>query len=214
MLPIPAPTPELVLAALAEAGVAIVVTDAELDLPGPRIVAVNTAFTALTGYSADEVLGKTPRILQGPQSDRAVLDRLKKELSAGRRFHGETVNYRKDGGALMIEWGVAPLRDARGDITHFVAVQRDVTAQRLATRRVQEGAEFLRRLLDGLPDHAVVALDPDGHVTGWNARATDLKGYVEAEILGRHFRMFYTVEDVAAGLPEVHLDKARAQNFI
>jgi len=75
----------------------IVITDAQLDLPGPRILFVNPAFTMMTGYAADEVLGKTPRILQGPRSDRVVLRKLRKALSSGESFRGEIINYRKNG---------------------------------------------------------------------------------------------------------------------
>ena len=76
---------------------AILITDAELDLPGPRIVFVNPAFTKMTGYTAEEVIGKTPRILQGPRTDKTVLSRLRQTLERGEVFEGEAVNYRKDG---------------------------------------------------------------------------------------------------------------------
>jgi PAS domain S-box-containing protein len=105
----------------------ILITDAELDLPGPKIIFVNPAFTQMTGYAAEEVIGKTPRILQGPRTDKAVLARLRKNLEQGEVFSGETINYRKDGKEFDIEWQVAPLRDANGKITHFVATQHDIT---------------------------------------------------------------------------------------
>ncbi len=105
----------------------ILITDAELDLPGPKIIFVNPAFTQMTGYAAEEVIGKTPRILQGPRTDKAVLARLRKNLEQGEVFSGETINYRKDGKEFDLEWQVAPLRDAGGKITHFVATQHDIT---------------------------------------------------------------------------------------
>jgi PAS domain S-box-containing protein len=108
----------------------IVLTDAQLDLPGPKILFVNPAFTEMTGYAAGEVIGKTPRILQGPRTDRAVLERLRKNLARGESFTGETVNYRKDGKEFILEWQIAPIRDAKGTITHFVALQRDITERR------------------------------------------------------------------------------------
>jgi len=108
----------------------IVITDAELDLPGPKIIFVNPAFTQMTGYAAEEVIGKSPRILQGPRTDKAVLSRLRKNLEQGEAFAGEAVNYRKDGKEFDLEWQIAPLHDASGKITHFVATQRDVTARK------------------------------------------------------------------------------------
>lgn len=108
----------------------ITITTAELDLPGPAIVFVNPAFTRMTGYTEEEAIGKTPRILQGPRTDRAVLDRLQKELSSGGTFQGETINYRKDGQEFHLEWQVAPLRNETGETTHFVAIQHDITRRK------------------------------------------------------------------------------------
>ncbi len=196
--------------AFEQSGASMIITDADLEGPGPRILAVNRSFGALTGYSAAEVLGRSPRILQGPLSDRAVLARLKVELRAGRAFHGETVNYRKDGSTYVVEWTVDPMRDETGKVVRFVAVQRDVTAQRRLAEHVRRTAEFLRHLLDALPDHAVVALDPEGLVTGWTAQAARIQGYADTEILGRHHSLLHPPEDIAAGLPERNLQRARA----
>jgi PAS domain S-box-containing protein len=93
---------------------------------GYPIVYVNQAFTAMTGYEADEVIGKSPGILQGPKTDSAVIERLASDLSAGRTFHGQAVNYRKDGSEFMLEWKVTPFADAQGEITHLISVQREV----------------------------------------------------------------------------------------
>jgi PAS domain S-box-containing protein len=108
----------------------IMITDAELDLPGPKIIFVNPAFTQMTGYAAEEVIGKTPRILQGPRTDKAVLSRLRKNLEQGEVFEGEAINYRKGGKEFDLEWQIAPLRNASGQITHFVATQHDITARK------------------------------------------------------------------------------------
>jgi PAS domain S-box-containing protein len=108
----------------------IVITDAELDLPGPKIIFVNRAFTQMTGYTAAEAIGKTPRILQGARTDKTVLARLRKNLEHGEVFAGEAVQYRKDGTEYDQEWQIAPLRDAGGKITHFVAIQHDITERK------------------------------------------------------------------------------------
>ena len=108
----------------------VVITEAELGEPGPKIVFVNPAFTKLTGYTAEEAMGKTPRILQGPRTDRAVLDRLRKNLEQGEVFAGEAINYRKGGEEFYLEWQIAPICSASGTITHFVAVQHDITERK------------------------------------------------------------------------------------
>jgi PAS domain S-box-containing protein len=122
---------------------AVIVTTAELDLPGPEIVFVNAAFSAMTGYAEGEMLGKTPRILQGPDTDRAVLRHLREQLSRGQSFHGEAVNYRKDGSEYCVEWHAAPVFDD-GRISHFVAVQSDVTERRAAESQLRESKDRLQ----------------------------------------------------------------------
>jgi PAS domain S-box-containing protein len=105
---------------------AIMITEAG---PGYPVVYVNPAFTEMTGYAPDEVVGKTPAILQGPDTDDAVLKRLREDLSEGRLFHGRAVNYRKDGSTFMMEWKIAPIRDDSGGVSHFLAIQRDVSGR-------------------------------------------------------------------------------------
>ncbi len=118
----------------------VLITDNQLDAPGPKIVFVNRGFERMTGYHAAEVLGKTPRILQGPRTERAVLDRLHVDLRERGRFLGETYNYRKDGSEFRVHWSVWPLLNSDGAVSHYVAIQRDVSpGHRLS-------GEFRRRL--------------------------------------------------------------------
>ena len=95
--------------------------------PGYPVVFVNPAFTRLTGYGNRELIGKSPAVLQGPKTDREVLERLSNEINAGKIFHGVAVNYRKDGSEFVMEWKIAPIRNERDEISHFLAIQRDVT---------------------------------------------------------------------------------------
>ena len=117
----------LVKAAIESANDAIIITEASMELPGPRIEYVNGAFTRMTGYGMEEIVGQTPRILQGPKTDRTLIDRLRTDLKASESFHGETVNYRKDGSEYFVEWRITPLRDPDGTLSKWVAIQRDVT---------------------------------------------------------------------------------------
>jgi PAS domain S-box-containing protein len=118
--------PHLFKVAADESFTAITVTRAaDADQPG-EIVYVNDAFTEMTGYEPEEVLGKTPGMLQGPKTEQDVLDRLDRKLQHDEPFHGETVNYRKDGSPFVIEWKVLPITH-EGETTHHLAVQRDVT---------------------------------------------------------------------------------------
>lgn len=130
-----APDPRLLRAAVEATGEAILITSADIDEPGPRIEYANPAFTRMTGYEAEEVLGRSPRFLQGPGTDRAVLDRLRAAMKAGEMAQGEALSYRKDGTTYVVEWLITPVRDTEGRITHWVSAQRDVTGRRAGEDR-------------------------------------------------------------------------------
>jgi PAS domain S-box-containing protein len=102
----------------------IFITTAQLDGAGPQIVFVSPAFSRMTGYREEELTGRTPVILQGPKTDDGVLRRLHDRMTAGESFSGEMVYYRKDGSELAVELQVSPIRDHRGEITHFVSTHR------------------------------------------------------------------------------------------
>ncbi len=107
---------------------AVVITEAEpTDEPGPRILYVNEAFSKITGYSAEEVLGKTPRILQGAKTSRTELDKVRQAISQWQSITVEVINYRKDGSEFWVEFSLVPVADKTGFYTHWIAVQRDVT---------------------------------------------------------------------------------------
>lgn len=107
-----------------------------LDEPGPRIVFVNEAFTRQTGYSREEALGRSPRFLQGPATDRSALGRMHDALAQGLPSKEELVNYKKDGTAFWVEIDIVPITDVDGRPTHFVAVERDITARKEAADRL------------------------------------------------------------------------------
>ena len=108
---------------------AVLVTEADLTAPGPRIVFVNRAFEQLTGYAADQLVGNNPRMLQGPATEPAPLADLRGACGQGRPFYGVATNYRADGTPFQMEWHVAPVRDGLGRVTHFLSVHRDVGAR-------------------------------------------------------------------------------------
>ena len=112
---------------------AVIITEAEpIDAPGPRILYVNEAFTRITGYQSEEVLGKTPRILQGPKTDPAELQRVREALARWEAVTIEVINYRKDGSEFWNEFSLVPVADQKGWYTHWIAVQRDTTARKRA----------------------------------------------------------------------------------
>ncbi|WP_417666101.1 diguanylate cyclase [Pseudidiomarina sp.] len=156
----------------------VLITDAALESPGPRILYANSAFCRKTGYTLKELVGQSPRILQGPLTDKNVLNRLRQNLIDGERFEGATVNYRKDGSAYIVRWSISPVHNAAGKITHFVSIQRDITHE-------SELEKFNEQILDSLPE-GVVGIDINGLCTFVNPVALKALGYDdEQDIIGK-----------------------------
>ena len=128
----------LVQTAVEQIEEAVLVTDADIQSPGPRIVYANPAFERITGYKAEEVVGHSPRMLQGKKTSRETLERVRRALERGETFHGEVVNYRKDGSPFDMFWHLSPLRERDGRITHWVAIQRDVTEEKRQERLLRQ----------------------------------------------------------------------------
>lgn len=124
---------------------AILVTEADvIDPPGPRIVYANPALARDTGYAPEELVGKSPRIFQGPRSDRAALARIRAALARAEPVHEELINYRKDGSAFHVDLEISPLFDESGKLTHFVSVQRDITDRKRVEDEIRRSEAFLR----------------------------------------------------------------------
>ncbi|MEK9848799.1 MAG: PAS domain-containing protein [Rhodospirillaceae bacterium] len=92
-----------------------------------KIIYANKAFQKLTGYSAKDVIGKTPRLLQGAATDKAVIARLAKALKTGGKFEGKAINYKKDKTPFIMHWRVVPVK-AKGKIVAWAAIQRSGSA--------------------------------------------------------------------------------------
>jgi PAS domain S-box-containing protein len=124
----------------------LLITEAEpIDAPGgPRIVYVNDTFERRTGYSCAEVIGQTPRILQGPKTQRDELDRIREALKRWQPVRSELINYTKSGEEFWIELDIVPIADEAGSFTHWVAVQRDITARKRSEEVLQANEERFR----------------------------------------------------------------------
>lgn len=186
----------LLAEAVSHLGEGVMITSDELDWPGPKIVFVNEAMCQMAGYTAEEMLGNTPRIMQGPKTNRQELDRLRKELARGRSCVVELVNYRKDGSAYDTELFITPIYNAEGKRTHFVSVQRDISDRKSAERMLYR-AQFA---IDHSHD-AIFWVGPDGHLLFVNEAACKLSGYQHQDLLTKHVSEF-DVEMTAAEWPQ------------
>jgi two-component system, LuxR family, sensor kinase FixL len=133
---------QLLAAAVRNLAEGVIITDADLIAPGPRILFANDAIRRITGYEVDELIGRSPRLLQGEATDRAALQRLKTALTKGHTFKGEFINYRKDRTPYHVEVLISPVRDDKQRITHFVAAHRDITDLKRAEERAVQAARL------------------------------------------------------------------------
>jgi PAS domain S-box-containing protein len=159
----------------------ILITELNLEKPGPKIVYVNDGFTRMTGYSREEAIGNTPRMLQGEKTDRAVLDKLKTRLMEGQSFFGHTVNYRKDGSEFINQWDIHPLTNAKGEITHWVSYQHDITERKRSEKRMID-TEIEFDQLSEETKRIAIDLDEQGNILSTNKAFRDMIGYDAQEL--------------------------------
>jgi diguanylate cyclase (GGDEF)-like protein/PAS domain S-box-containing protein len=161
--------------------IVIITEAAPFRPPGPRIVFVNEAFERRTGYSRDEVLGQSPRFLQGPDTQRAQLDRIRAGLEQWERVRVDLVNYTKAGEPYWVDLDVSPVWDESRRLTHWVAVGRDITERKRDEEKIQYLAFYdpltqlpnRRMLLDRLNE----AVGDSGHARDGALMFIDLDNF-------------------------------------
>jgi PAS domain S-box-containing protein len=186
---------------------AVIVTEAEsIDAPGPRILYVNEAFTRITGYKPEEVLGKTPRILQGAKTDQAQLQKVRNALSRWESITVEVINYCKDGSEFWNEFSLVPVANAKGWYTHWIAVQRDTTERKQVEQALRQSEERFRSLIENALD-IIMILDPDGTIGYVSPSVEKVLGYAVTELVGANVNAFIHPEDlpISQSFPQVTL---------
>lgn len=174
--------------ALSHLGEGVVITSDHLDWPGPRILFANEAICRISGYATDELVGQTPRILQGGETDRETLNHVRRQLSAGRSCMVELVNYRKDGTPYDAELFVTPLFDAQGHRTNFVSIHRDISTRKQGEKARRDSEERMRTILNTATD-AIITIDQRGIITGINPATERIFGYSRKELVGQNVSM-------------------------
>jgi len=164
------------VAAVEQAADGIVITDTD-----GKIQYVNPAFTAMTGYSSQEAIGQYPRILKSGQHTAAFYEDLWNTIRAGRVWHGEMVNRRKDGTLYTEEMRITPVTGPSGAPAGFIAVKHDVSEQRAR----EKAQRFLAAVVESSED-AIAAYTPEGTILAWNRGAETLSGYTAAEAIGKN----------------------------
>lgn len=117
----------------------VIITEAEpIDLTGIRILYVNEAFTRMTGYTPEEVIGKTPMILYGPKTDRTILKEMGEAIRKWESFECTIINYKKNGEEFWINFSIIPVANEKGWYTHWIAIEKDVTEKKLIEEKLNK----------------------------------------------------------------------------
>ena len=183
----------------------VIITEATpFSEPGPRIVFVNEAFERRTGYSRQEVVGRSPRLLQGPQTQRDRLDDIRRAIEQWRAVRVELVNYRKDGEPFWVDLDISPVWDQARRLTHWVAVGRDITDRMATDRKIRHLAFY--DTLTGLPNRQLLlerlqsALAPAANAHGGVLMFIDLDNFKSLNDTMGHQRGDELLQQVAVRL--------------
>jgi PAS domain S-box-containing protein len=178
-----------------------------LDRAG-HVMSWNPGAERIKGYSAEEIIGQNFACFYTDEDRAAGVPALALKTAAEcGRFAAEGWRVRKDGSRFWAHVLIDPVFED-GKLVGFAKVTRDMTEQRANHLAALETERRFRMLVRGVTDYAIYMLDPDGHVTNWNAGAARIKGYAEHEIVGEHFSRFYLPEDAEAGIPRIALEQA------
>ncbi len=161
----------------------VLITEAEpIDAPdGPKIVYANDAFERRTGFRAKDAIGKTPRILQGPLTQRAELDRIREAMSHWRPVRAELINYTKEGEPFWIELDIVPLANEAGWYTHWISIERDISERKQLELARADDAERFEMIMQAT--HVVIwdwTFEDDR--IWWNRNLSLLLGYEDRNL--------------------------------
>lgn len=171
--------------------------------PTGIVTSWNPGAQRFKGYTPEEIIGQHFSRFYGEQ-DRAegIPARALHTAETQGRFEAEGWRIRKDGSRFWANVVIDCIRDSTGSLIGFAKITRDLTQRREAEEELRRSEERFRLLVQSVTDYAIYMLDPDGHVTSWNAGAERFKGYRAEEIIGHHFSSFYLPEDREAGVPQ------------
>lgn len=161
------------------------------------IVSVNKAFEQLSGYTRGEVLGQSTRLLKSGQQPPSFYKDLWETILSGQKWQGELVNRRKDGSVYQEEMTITPVKDAAGNVTHFIAIKLDITERRRAEERICRLAQIVENSAE-----LIALTDPDGRISFANPALLQATGYHEDEIVGELFKTVILSRNNAPNLDE------------
>jgi PAS domain S-box-containing protein len=166
----------------------------------------------VTGYSADEAIGKHVSLLY--TSEDIVSGEPNHELARAeqlQQIQGEVRRQRRDGSRFVGQEIVTVMRNRHAALRGFVVVLRDLSERRRADEALHLSNERFRLMVESVKDYAIFMLDPTGHVMTWNEGAQRIKGYRADEIVGEHFSRFYPEPEASSGKCDRELEIAATE---
>ncbi|MEN8217206.1 MAG: PAS domain S-box protein [Pseudomonadota bacterium] len=182
------------------------ITIADAIHPDMPLIYVNPAFERITGYTSAELIGRNSRFLHESDHKQPALNEVRAAIREGKNCHVVLRNYRKDGSPFWNQLNISPIHDAAGNLTHFVGIQLDITAQKEAEEALQASEERYRRIINTTQE-GICVLDTEGRTTFINQRLHDMLGYNLEEMQG-HF-LFDSLDKAARIEAEQHFEQCK-----
>jgi PAS domain S-box-containing protein len=177
--------------------------------PGGHVLTWNAGAERFKGYKAHEIIGQHFSRFYPPDALASGLPEHELKVAGETGvFEDEGWRVRQDGSLFWANVVITALRNSKGELVGFAKVTRDLTQRRAHEEELRRSEERFRLLIEGVRDYAIFMLDPNGEIATWNSGAERIKGYTAAEIIGRHFSVFYPEEVRASGWPEHELQVA------
>lgn len=168
----------------------------------------NKGAEKLKGYTEKEILGKHISTFY-PTGTSAVAYSLIDAAKNNGRAVDEGWRVRKDGSLFWASITITSIHNDDGQVIGFTKVTKDMTEMKSFTEKLHASEERFQKMVHEVQDYAIILLDTNGKVVNWNLGAQKIKGYTEEEVIGKHFRMFYSTEDQFSRLPEQLIYAAR-----
>jgi diguanylate cyclase (GGDEF)-like protein/PAS domain S-box-containing protein len=173
-----------------------------------KILWANQAMRQLTGYAPEEIVGKTPSLFHSGRQSPDFYKQLWETILSGNEWQGDLVNRRKDGSLYIEQMSITPVRDGMGEISHFISVKQDVTAE----RREQERTRLLARAVESSSE-MIGANDAEGQLTYLNPALLKALGREEKELLGQPFTVMFSRNNPASLIDEISKKTLRDEGW-
>jgi PAS domain S-box-containing protein len=163
---------------------------------------VNESFSRLTGYSLEEIRGKSSIFLQGPETDELVVKRISEKLMLREPVSEEIINYTKEGKKYWVKLEIVPVYNENNELKNFISIQTDITELKEYENSITVIAEELATLIQNA-NVPIFGVDVSGNINEWNSVSSQLFGYTRDQVLGKHYKAIFQSARSSDGLDEI-----------